>query len=65
MQCALGCGMLGVLLILLPAGINAHTTSTGLATLTVTGATLTYQLLLLPAELPQEPAQLWRWRCWR
>jgi len=40
------------------APAQAHTTSTGLATLTVDGRTLTYRLLLVPAELPEEPRRL-------
>ena len=39
-----------------PAG--AHTMSTGLATLTVDGRTVSYRLLLVPAELPEEPRRL-------
>ncbi len=38
--------------------VLAHTTSTGLAALTVTGATLTYRLTLVLSELPDEPARL-------
>src|SRR5215470_16465589 len=38
--------------------VLAHTTSTGLATLTVAGATLTYRLTLVLSELPDAPAQL-------
>lgn len=37
---------------------RAHTTSTGLATLTVSGSTLTYRLTLVLGELPDEPARL-------
>ena len=36
----------------------AHSTSTGLATLTVSGSTLTYRLTLLPDELSAEAARL-------
>lgn len=36
----------------------AHTMSTGLATLTVDGQTLTYRLLLVPIELPEEARHL-------
>src|SRR5215831_8732051 len=36
----------------------AHTTSTGLATLTVTGSAITYRLTLVLSELPDEPARL-------
>ena len=38
--------------------VLAHTTSTGLATLTVTGSMLTYRLTLVLSELPDAPAQL-------
>lgn len=41
-----------------PAPAHAHTTSTGLATLTVDGRTLTYRLLLVPVELPEESRRL-------
>jgi hydrogenase/urease accessory protein HupE len=41
-----------------PLEAGAHTTSTGLATLTVSGSTLSYRLTILPAELPAEPARL-------
>ncbi|MGH7300607.1 MAG: HupE/UreJ family protein [Candidatus Rokuibacteriota bacterium] len=37
-----------------PDPVRAHTTSTGLATLTVDGRTLTYRLLLVPIELPED-----------
>ena len=37
---------------------GAHATSTGLATLTVEGRTVTYRLTLVPAELPEEPRRL-------
>jgi len=37
---------------------RAHTTSTGLATITVDGRTLTYRLLLVPSELPEPPRRL-------
>ena len=40
-----------------PAAL-AHTTSTGLATLTVTGSTLLYRLTLILSELPDEPVRL-------
>jgi hydrogenase/urease accessory protein HupE len=36
----------------------AHTTSTGLATLTVTGSSLAYRLTLVLSELPEAPARL-------
>jgi hydrogenase/urease accessory protein HupE len=42
--------------IVVPA--RAHTTSTGLATLTVDGRTVTYRLLLVPGELPEESRRL-------
>jgi hydrogenase/urease accessory protein HupE len=41
-----------------PPEAAAHTTSTGLATLNVSGSTLTYRLTILPSELPAEPARL-------
>ena len=41
-----------------PARAGAHTTSTGLATLAVSGSTVTYRLTVLPNELPPEPARL-------
>ncbi len=41
-----------------PAPAHAHTMSTGLATLTVDGRTLTYRLLLVPVELPEESRRL-------
>jgi hydrogenase/urease accessory protein HupE len=37
---------------------RAHTTGTGLATLTVSGATVEYRLTLVLSELPPEPARL-------
>jgi hypothetical protein len=37
---------------------RAHTTSTGLATLSVAGTTLTYRLTLVTTELPEEPARV-------
>lgn len=37
-----------------PDPVGAHTTSTGLATITVDGRTLTYRLLLVPVELPED-----------
>jgi hydrogenase/urease accessory protein HupE len=37
---------------------SAHTTSTGLATVTVAGASVTYRLTLVLAELPEDPARL-------
>jgi hypothetical protein len=41
-----------------PGLAHAHSTSTGFATLTVQGRALTYRLLLVPAELPEEPRRL-------
>ena len=41
-----------------PSQVDAHTTSTGLATLTVSGSTVSYRLTVLPGELPVEPARL-------
>ena len=41
-----------------PGTIGAHTTSTGLATLAVSGSTLSYRLTILPDELPAEAARL-------
>jgi len=41
-----------------PGTIGAHTTSTGLATLTASGPTLSYRLTVLPDELPAEAARL-------
>ena len=37
---------------------EAHTTSTGLATLNVSGSTVSYRLILVPGELSPEPARL-------
>src|SRR5712691_6813066 len=50
--------LVGVLLLLHATAVLAHTTSTGLAALTVTGATLTYRLTLVLSDLPDEPARL-------
>ena len=41
-----------------PSATGAHTTSTGLATLAVSGSTLSYRLTVLPDELPAEAARL-------
>ena len=41
-----------------PGAIAAHTTSTGLATLSVSGPTLSYRLTILPDELSVEAARL-------
>ncbi len=40
------------------APVGAHTTATGLADMAVKGATLTYRLTLVLAELPEEPARV-------
>jgi len=50
--------LVGVLILMHATAVLAHTTSTGLAALTVTGATLTYRLTLVLSELPDEPARL-------
>ncbi len=51
--------LLACLLVLTrPTAAIAHATSTGLATLTVTGSALTYRLTLVLSELPEEPARL-------
>src|SRR5262249_50805078 len=47
-----------VLLLTYATAALAHTTSTGLATLTVTGSAITYRLTLVLSELPDEPARL-------
>ena len=41
-----------------PAAPTAHTTSTGLATVAVSGSTITYRLTVLPGELGEDAAQL-------
>lgn len=41
-----------------PSATGAHTTGTGLATLAVSGSTLSYRLTILPDELPTEAARL-------
>src|SRR5256885_13760795 len=41
-----------------PPEAPAHTTSTGLATLNVSGSTVSYRLTVLPSELPPEAARL-------
>jgi len=41
-----------------PPQVDAHTTSTGLATLNLSGSTVSYRLTVLPGELPAEPARL-------
>jgi hydrogenase/urease accessory protein HupE len=41
-----------------PPEASAHTTSTGLATLNVSGSTVSYRLTILPGELPPEAAHL-------
>jgi HupE/UreJ protein len=48
----------GILLVLGVSPARAHTTTTGLASLTVTGAALTWRVTLVTAELPAEPARL-------
>jgi hypothetical protein len=45
-------------LVIAPTTARAHTTSTGLATLTVQGEALTWKLTLVLTELPDEPARL-------
>jgi hypothetical protein len=45
-------------LVITPPMVLAHTTSTGLATLTVEGAALTWRLTLVLTELPSDPARL-------
>src|SRR6266568_289706 len=50
--------LVGVLILMHATAVLAHTTSTGLAALTVTGSTLTYRLTLVLSELPDEPARL-------
>src|SRR2546421_7273619 len=47
-----------VLLLTHATAALTHTTSTGLATLTVTGAALTYRLTLVLSDLPDAPARL-------
>ena len=41
-----------------PAAVAAHTTSTGLATITVSGSTITYRLTVIPGELGEDAARL-------
>ena len=53
-----GLVLLGLVLLGLPWAAAAHTTSTGLATFTVSGSTLDYRLTLLLDELPAEAARL-------
>ena len=50
--------LVGVCILTHATAVLAHTTSTGLATLTVTGSALTYRLTLVLSELPDEPARL-------
>src|SRR3989449_4769779 len=50
--------LVGVLILRHATAVLAHTTSTGLAALTVTGSTLTYRLTLVLSDLPDEPARL-------
>jgi hypothetical protein len=48
-----------VMLVLSFAGsVAAHTTSTGLATVSVSGSTLTYRLTVVLSELPEEPRRV-------
>jgi hydrogenase/urease accessory protein HupE len=48
----------GLAVAALASGASAHTTSTGLAAISVAGSTVTYRLTLVPAELPAEAARL-------
>jgi hydrogenase/urease accessory protein HupE len=50
--------LVGLVVLGRPAPTGAHTTSTGLATITVAGATVTYRLTILLGELPAEAAQM-------
>src|SRR2546425_9636011 len=50
--------LVSVLILRHATAVLAHTTSTGLAALTVTGSTLTYRLTLVLSDLPDEPARL-------
>ena len=50
--------LLGLVLLLVVTPAHAHTTTTGLATLSVNGAALTWRLTLVPSELPVETARL-------
>ncbi len=50
--------LVDVCILMHATAVLAHTTSTGLAALTVTGSTLTYRLTLVLSELPDEPARL-------
>ena len=50
--------VVGLVVLGRPSAIGAHTTSTGLATITVTGATVTYRLTILLGELPVEAARM-------
>lgn len=50
--------VLAAVLAAAPGVLHAHSTSTGLATLIVEGHALTYRLLLVPAELPEDPRRL-------
>lgn len=49
---------LAMLLTACAGGVEAHTTATGLAIVTVADATVTYRLTLVLAELPEAPARL-------
>src|SRR5260370_8199643 len=50
--------LVDVCILMHATAVLAHTTSTGLAALTVTGSTLTYRLTLVLSDLPDEPARL-------
>src|SRR2546425_3697202 len=50
--------LVSVLILRHAPAVLAHTTSTGLAALTVTGSTLPYRLTLVLSDLPDEPARL-------
>jgi hydrogenase/urease accessory protein HupE len=56
--CAAAIALVSLALFGRPLQAGAHTTSTGLATLNVSGATVSYRLTVLPGELPAEPARL-------
>ena len=58
MKAVLTVALVGLVVLGRPSAAGAHTTSTGLATITVTGATVTYRLTILLGELPVEAAQM-------
>jgi hydrogenase/urease accessory protein HupE len=58
MRTAVMAALVGLVMLGRPAAPAAHTTSTGLATLTVSGSTITYRLTLLPVELGEDAARL-------